>query len=95
MKRISPRWRSFAARLRGNHSDAEQRLWEEIRDGQIKGWKFRRQHPIGRTVVDFCCLEGMLIIELDGGEPREHDSAGVGVDHLFNGFRISYLAIFE
>ncbi|MCA9419377.1 MAG: agmatine deiminase family protein [Nitrospira sp.] len=73
MKRISPRWRFIAARLRGNHTDPEQRLWEEIRDGQIKGWKFRRQHPIGRTIVDFCCLEGMLIIELDGGEQREHN----------------------
>ena len=75
MKRFSPRWRSFAAHLRGNQSDAEQRLWEEIRDGQIKGWKFRRQHPIGRTIVDFCCLEGMLIIELDGGEQREQEPA--------------------
>ncbi|HBP87242.1 MAG TPA: hypothetical protein DD706_06055, partial [Nitrospiraceae bacterium] len=73
MKRISPRWRFIAARLRGNHTDPEQRLWEEIRDGQIKGWKFRRQHPIGRTIVDFCCLEGMLIIELDGGEQRENN----------------------
>ena len=75
MKRILPRWRSFAAHLRGNQSDAEQRLWEEIRDGQIKGWKFRRQHPIGRTIVDFCCLEGMLIIELNGGEQREQETA--------------------
>ena len=75
MKRIAPRWRSIAARLRGNQSDAEQRLWERIRDGQIKGWKFRRQHPIGRNIVDFCCLEGMLIIELDGGPHIEHDIA--------------------
>ncbi|HNP59935.1 MAG TPA: agmatine deiminase family protein [Nitrospirales bacterium] len=75
MKRISPRWRSFAAHLRGNQSDAEQRLWEEIRDGRIKGWKFRRQHPIGRSIVDFCCLERMLIIELDDGEPQEQETA--------------------
>lgn len=71
MKRIAPRWRSIAARLRGNQSDAEQRLWGRIRDGQIKGWKFRRQHAIGGSVVDFCCLEGMLIIELEGEHHRE------------------------
>jgi very-short-patch-repair endonuclease len=71
MKRISPRLRSFAARLRGNQTDAEQTLWDRIRDGQIKEWKFRRQHPIGRSIVDFCCLERMLIIELDDGEQPE------------------------
>jgi len=75
MKRISPKLRSFAARLRGNQADAEKRLWERIRGGQIKEWKFRRQHPIGRYIVDFCCLEGMLIIELDGGHHLEQEKA--------------------
>ncbi len=75
MKRISPRLRSFAARLRGNETDAEQRIWERIRDGQIKEWKFRRQHPIGGYIVDFCCLEGMLIIELDGGQHLNQEEA--------------------
>ena len=75
MKRISPKLRSLAARLRGNQADAERRLWERIRDGQIKEWKFRRQHPIGRYIVDFCCLEGMLIIELDGGQHLEKEKA--------------------
>jgi agmatine deiminase len=68
MKRISPKLRSVAARLRGNQTDAEQKLWERIRGGQIKEWKFRRQHPIGGYILDFCCLEGMLIVELDGGQ---------------------------
>ncbi len=77
MKRISPKLRSFAARLRGNQTDAEQKLWLRIRDQQLKDWKFRRQHPIGNYIVDFCCLEGMLIIELDGGQhskQQERDS---------------------
>jgi len=75
LKRISPRLRSLAARLRGDRNDAEQKLWERIRGGQLKGWKFRRQHPIGRNIVDFCCLEEMLIIELDGGHNIEQDEA--------------------
>ncbi len=75
MKRISPKLRSFAARLRGNQTDAEQRLWERIRDAQVKEWKFRRQHPIGGYIVDFCCLEGMLIIQLDGGQHLKQEKA--------------------
>jgi agmatine deiminase len=75
MKRILPRLRSFAARFQGNQTNAEQTLWDRIRDGQIKEWKFRRQHPIGRSIVDFCCLEGMLIIELDGEQHPEQKKA--------------------
>jgi agmatine deiminase len=75
MKRISPKLQRFAARLRGKQTDAEQRLWERIRGGQIKEWKFRRQHPIGGYVVDFCCLEGMLIIEVGGGQHLEQEKA--------------------
>ena len=33
---------------------------------QIHGYKFRRQHPIGNTIVDFCCLPLQLVVELDG-----------------------------
>ncbi len=68
VRRIPPTLRSFAQRLRGQQTDAEQKLWMRLRNGLLKGWKFRRQHPIGNFIVDFCCLEGMLIIELDGGQ---------------------------
>ncbi len=71
VKRIPPTLRSFAQRLRGGQTDAEQKLWLRLRNGLLKGWKFRRQHPIGNYIVDFCCLEGMLIIELDGGQYLE------------------------
>ena len=76
MKRIAPKLASFAKRLRGEQTDAEQKLWMRIRDHQLKDWKFRRQHPIGGYIVDFCCLEGMLIIELDGGQHLEREDAG-------------------
>ena len=32
------------------------------------GFKFRRQSPVGKYIVDFICLEKRLIIELDGGQ---------------------------
>jgi len=31
------------------------------------GVQFRRQHPIGPYLVDFCCVERMMVVELDGG----------------------------
>lgn len=44
---------------------------------QLDGFKFRRQHPIGRYIVDFVCLEEKLIVEADGGQHNEstNDSA--------------------
>ena len=75
MKRIPPTLRFLAQRLQGGKIDTEQRLWIRLRNGQLDGWKFRRQHPIGNHITDFCCLEGMLIIELDGGQPVEQVDA--------------------
>jgi very-short-patch-repair endonuclease len=34
----------------------------------MEGFKFRRQHPIGRYVVDFVNLGKKVIVELDGGQ---------------------------
>jgi very-short-patch-repair endonuclease len=48
-------------------TDAERKLWRNLRDRQIQGFKFRRQHPLGSYVVDFVSLEKKLVIELDGG----------------------------
>jgi very-short-patch-repair endonuclease len=44
----------------------EKLLWNELRARQVGGYKFRRQHPIGNYVVDFCSIEKKLIIEIDG-----------------------------
>ncbi len=57
--------------LRRNMSDAERVLWRHLRLHQIKGYKFRRQHPWRSYVLDFVCLEAKLIIEVDGGQHRE------------------------
>ena len=57
--------------LRDNMTDAEKFLWEKLKDNQLKGFKFRRQHPIHIYIVDFYCHKLKLIIEIDGGY---HDS---------------------
>ena len=62
---------SKARELRKNPTDAEQRLWRELRLRQLGGHKFRRQQPLGPYVVDFACLEKRLVIELDGGQHSE------------------------
>jgi crossover junction endodeoxyribonuclease RuvC/BirA family biotin operon repressor/biotin-[acetyl-CoA-carboxylase] ligase len=38
------------------------------------GVNFRRQHPLYGFIVDFCCPERKLIIELDGAEHAEAGS---------------------
>ena len=39
-----------------------------LRRRQLGGFKFRRQHPIGRYICDFVCLEAAVIVELDGSQ---------------------------
>jgi len=60
--------RDFARGLRRRQTDAERRLWTRLRDRRLLGVKFTRQMPIGPYIVDFCCREQTLIVELDGGQ---------------------------
>lgn len=46
----------------------ERLLWGRLRNRRLVGWKFKRQVPIGRYVVDFLCMDARLIVELDGGQ---------------------------
>src|SRR3989442_531668 len=55
-----------ARRLRRNSTVPERILWSVLRNRSLGGLKFRRQYPIGRYIVDFCCHEARLIVELDG-----------------------------
>jgi very-short-patch-repair endonuclease len=57
--------------LRRDQTDAEAKLWERLRAGRLNGIKFRRQAPIGQFIVDFCCNDYSLVIELDGGQHAE------------------------
>jgi very-short-patch-repair endonuclease len=57
-----------ARRLRVDATDVERRLWQRLRSAQIDGASFRRQHPVGRYILDFYCAALQLAIELDGGQ---------------------------
>ncbi|HKO55902.1 MAG TPA: DUF559 domain-containing protein [Thermoanaerobaculia bacterium] len=53
--------------------------------GGSRGFKFRRQHPIGRYIVDFYCVELKLAIEVDG----KHHEASWMID--YENARVAYL----
>ncbi len=70
--------RPQAKRLRRKMTDAETILWSRLRGRQIRGLKFRRQHPVLAYVADFACIEARLIVEVDGAThatdaERAHD----------------------
>ena len=69
-----------AKHLRYTQTEAEQKLWSLLRNRQLNGRKFRRQHAIADYVLDFYCHECKLAIELDGEhhnheEVKEYDEA--------------------
>ncbi len=55
-----------ARELRHDPTPAEVLLWARLRGHQLSGYKFRRQHPLGQFIADFCCPACRLIVELDG-----------------------------
>ncbi|WP_010663472.1 endonuclease domain-containing protein [Marinilabilia salmonicolor] len=64
--------------LRKNMTPAELKLWKYIKNNQILGLRFRRQHPIDIFIADFYCHQIKLVIELDGevhnnNENHEYD----------------------
>ena len=79
-----------ARRLRKNMTNAERLLWRRLRDRQLGGYKFRRQHPIGPFFVDFVCLEKKLVIEVDGGQHAKNLEADVKRSDYFKekGYRV-------
>src|SRR3954447_3249693 len=54
--------------LRRNGTNAELVLWHALRAGQVDGNKFRRQHAVGPYILDFCCVEKGLAVEVDGDQ---------------------------
>ena len=70
-KRSTPKIMRRAGELRKEPTPAERKLWAYLRDNQINGVSFRRQHAIGKYIPDFCAVQEKLIIELDGSQHLE------------------------
>ncbi|MCH4893756.1 DUF559 domain-containing protein [Sphingomonas sp. SFZ2018-12] len=77
-----------ARHMRNNPTEPEKRLWRNLSNRQLGGWKFRRQQVIGWFIADFVCPSAKLIVEVDGDT---HDAEADAVrdaelGHL--GFRV-------
>ena len=76
MKRTPNIIKQRAKELRQEQTSAEAEVWAHLRGRHQGGYKFRRQHPIGQFIVDFCCIECRLVLEIDGSiheQQRERD----------------------
>ncbi len=73
--RIVPEGLKYNSRqLRKKQTRYEAKLWTYLRNRKLGGLKFRRQHPVGPFIADFCCMEKNLIIELDGGHHNKEEN---------------------
>ena len=77
-----------ATQLRRERTEAENRVWQRLRNRQIGGLKWRFQHSVGGRVADFACLEAMLIVEIDGSQHDEQDDRARTVGLEAHGFAI-------
>ena len=75
--------KEFRRELRNNATATERALWQVLKGKQLGGYKFRRQHSVGRYVIDFYCPAVRLAIEIDG---PIHDSS-----KAWDGNRTAYL----
>jgi very-short-patch-repair endonuclease len=81
---------SRARELRRAMTPAEAKLWSRLRGGRMARLRFRRQHPVGPYVTDFCCEQFRTVIEVDGhlhggtAEQDEHRTTYLEA----NGYRV-------
>jgi molybdopterin-guanine dinucleotide biosynthesis protein A len=59
-------------------TDAERRLWHQLKAHRLESLHFRRQVPLGPYIADFVCHARKLIIEVDGGQ--HNDAEGIDRD---------------
>jgi very-short-patch-repair endonuclease len=85
------RIRDFAKTMRREPTEAEAAMWRLLRNRRLAQFKFRRQVPFQRFILDFVCFQRRLIIEIDGSQhaSRERDAWRDAV-LIANGFQIAH-----
>ncbi len=86
-----------ARALRKTMSPPECKVWVRIRNRQLGGLRFRRQHPIGDYAADFYCDEARLVVELDGDWHRDRRAEDAARDAFMRaqGLEIVRLSVSE
>ncbi|KAA3447882.1 hypothetical protein C7I87_25215 [Mesorhizobium sp. SARCC-RB16n] len=72
---LPPQNRANARSMRKGMTDAELKLWNELRAHRLMGLGFRRQFPIAGYIADFTCPQKKLVVELDGSQHGDADLA--------------------
>ena len=85
-REITPELQQAAWRLRNRLTPAEEALWEALRDKQLAGLKFRRQHPVEQFILDFYCPRFKLVVELDGSVHETRSEEDVARTEHLNAF---------
>ncbi|MDE2747484.1 MAG: endonuclease domain-containing protein [Chloroflexota bacterium] len=70
--------KSKALAMRRRPTRAENALWQYLRGKRMRGFRFRRQQPIDRFIVDFYCRQAQLVVEVDG--PSHHSTEAAEYD---------------
>ncbi len=83
----------LAGELRRTMTKSEKLLWQQLRNRQVDGLRFRRQHPVNEFIVDFFCYEAMLAVEIDGSvhDDSVQSERDIGRTHIINEFGIELI----
>ena len=73
-----------ARNLRENMTNAENILWNRIRNNQLLGFRFKAQHPVAGFIADFYCHKAKLVIEADGLIHQTRKEYDMDRDNVFN-----------
>lgn len=89
----NPRLKVYRQQLRKQMTEAEVSLWGQIKNGQILGYKFRRQYSVNIFILDFYCPKLRLAIEIDGGQhaKKEIETYDQGRTNYLNDHNITVL----
>lgn len=96
-KRTTAKIFNRARELRHMQTPEEVKLWSRLRNHQLAGVGFRRQHAVGNFIVDFCAPSAKLVVELDGSQHSETENQDEERTTFLNskGYRVIRFSNFE
>ena len=83
--------KQISRNLRNNSTLSEVLLWNELKAGKLKKYKFRRQKPLGNFVVDFYCKDLNLVIEIDGSSHIHNELKDIKRQETLEKFNLNFL----